>query len=1074
MPRGKNKTTNSKRLDDYLVLNHYMCSLFGYDSFKELKKQFEDVEDGYDEEGHSYMYHRILSLKNLDPRIRDKMDDYDANIYGYLKHINAKRDFQINLKYFQYLAVLFTEIFLDRYFQDPIQLMNEITQFGWKNKRKYDDEANLYGFTPQDLRTLAFWMATGSGKTIIMHINYLQFLKYNKGPHKINYENIILITPNAGLSAQHKKELELSSIPAVYFIEESGTSFSGDYPPVKIIEITKFVENKKGEGVSISTKSVTSKNIVFADEAHKGAGGDAWKKYREDLSKNGFRFEYSATFGQALKNISPGDELLQSYAKSIIFDYSYKYFYGDGYGKDYRIINTRTLTEDLQYTFLLANALSFYEQVEVYSSNEGYRKKYHIERPLWVFIGSTVQPKNRKKESKKKGLDIFGNKEDRKTVSDILKVVKFINKFINDESWAIRTIERVLQGRSGILDKEGNDVFARTYPETNFPFLRGGEISARKIYEDMKRKIFKISTKDALHLVNIKNAEGEIGLKIGPFGKYFGVINIGDKEGFLKFIKDNAEEYGMVVERDDTTNSLFEGIENSSIDILIGARKFVEGWNSWRVSTMGLINMGKTEGPLVIQLFGRGVRLKGYNKMLKRSTAIPNVAHPEHISILETLNIFGIQANYMEVFKGYLEKEGVPTEPQREFFIPTKIHEIIEKGSQKLTIPKLPSKVDFRKSAFLKLEKDEHIKINLDLRPRATILSSKEEKALLAQSKDISSHIDPGYLDLLNWNYIYREIVEYKMERGLYNLKVSKDALKDILMPEVNGKFIYDLYLPDPRKVMPAKMEDLEYLEDLTIRILKKYVYKYYMKHKMMWETSNLKYDYLSSGDKELLIDKYTIKIKLKDLQKFKELVDLLENEDFEPLYGEYDNIIKNVYIDVHLYQPLLKDHPEITIIPKGLNEGEEKFIEYLKIYLSSISNQLQKKDIYVYVLRNRTRGKGIGFFENYGFYPDFIVWIKRKDIEHIIFVEPHGLAHFSERDKEKIELHRKLKELEKKLNEKYERNITLNSYIISVTPYDTLKYMFNMSKDQLENSHILFMEDKIKAVEKIISPFIK
>ena len=34
---------------------------------------------------------------------------------------------------------------------------------------------------------------------------------------------------------------------------------------------------------------------------------------------------------------------------------------------------------------------------------------------------------------------------------------------------------------------------------------------------------------------------------------------------------------------------------------------------------MGLMNVGKGEGAQIIQLFGRGVRLKGYDLSLKRS-----------------------------------------------------------------------------------------------------------------------------------------------------------------------------------------------------------------------------------------------------------------------------------------------------------------------------------------------------------------------------------------------------------------------------------------------------------------------
>ena len=82
--------------------------------------------------------------------------------------------------------------------------------------------------------------------------------------------------------------------------------------------------------------------------------------------------------------------------------------------------------------------------------------------------------------------------------------------------------------------------------------------------------------------------------------------------------------------------------------MLIGSRKFTEGWNRWRVSTMGLINFAKGEGSQAIQLFGRGVRLKGYEGCLKRSRKLDaGVKPPKHIELLETLTIFGVKAQYI-------------------------------------------------------------------------------------------------------------------------------------------------------------------------------------------------------------------------------------------------------------------------------------------------------------------------------------------------------------------------------------------------------------------------------------------
>jgi len=97
-------------------------------------------------------------------------------------------------------------------------------------------------------------------------------------------------------------------------------------------------------------------------------------------------------------------------------------------------------------------------------------------------------------------------------------------------------------------------------------------------------------------------------------------------------------------------------------------RKFIEGWSSWRVSNVGLLNIGRQEGAQIIQLFGRGVRLKGKGFSLKRSSALPG-DHPAHVRLLETLNIFAVRANYMALFRNCLEREGVETEASVELLI---------------------------------------------------------------------------------------------------------------------------------------------------------------------------------------------------------------------------------------------------------------------------------------------------------------------------------------------------------------------------------------------------------------------
>ena len=66
-------------------------------------------------------------------------------------------------------------------------------------------------------------MATGSGKTLLLHLHYRQFIHYKREP----LDNILLITPNEGLSQQHLEELQASNIPAARFdVSEAGSLLS--------------------------------------------------------------------------------------------------------------------------------------------------------------------------------------------------------------------------------------------------------------------------------------------------------------------------------------------------------------------------------------------------------------------------------------------------------------------------------------------------------------------------------------------------------------------------------------------------------------------------------------------------------------------------------------------------------------------------------------------------------------------------------------------------------------------------------------------------------------------------------
>lgn len=181
-------------------------------------------------------------------------------------------------------------------------------------------------------------------------------------------------------------------------------------------------------------------------------------------------------------------------------------------------------------------------------------------------------------------------------------------------------------------------------------YLREIGPSSQELYKDILSRIFHASSGGGLHLCDIRGSAGELGLKDAGADNYFGLIYISDTAAFKKLIEE--DKAGITLEEDALSPLLFQDINrrDTRIHILIGARKFMEGWNSWRVSTVGLLNIGRQEGSQIIQLFGLGIRLKGRDLSLKRSVALPG-NHPKHLRLLETLNIFAVRANYMAQFR---------------------------------------------------------------------------------------------------------------------------------------------------------------------------------------------------------------------------------------------------------------------------------------------------------------------------------------------------------------------------------------------------------------------------------------
>ncbi len=1024
MPRTR-KHKEKFRLEDHLLLARFIGSKLGVKEVKDVRN-FADVPEGIDSNGQSYMYSRIISSGGRCIE-GEKLQQYDQNIRSYAEKISKKMPEPINFKYYQYLALLYSEIYLDRLFHPfnrPV-FLNEIKEWAVENGVKT--------FSRKGLKKLAYWMATGSGKTFIMHANYWQFLKYNKGPNRINYDNIILITANDGMSKQHLDDLEKSGIPAVLYGGGIAGYFEESRDKIKVISIhkLKLPEDKRGKVESIDISRFGTKNIVFVDEGHKGQKSKdrVWKRVRDLLAKDGFTFEYSATFGQVIT--SKESDYYNEYTRSILFDYSYKYFNIDGYGKDFRILNLdpKQFAETQTRTLLLANALAFYEQLVVYSQLGSNIQEYNIEKPLWIFVGSRVRGKN----------------------SDIVEVVKFLHWFLSEEAEVKRILGDILAGKSGII-ADGQDAFTPTYPDRNFSYLRETGIAPNQIYEGILNEVFHLQPRQGrtLQFINLKKAEGEIALTVGVVPRFFAVINIGDKPGLLKLIGERLPDLPHL--NDELSSSQFENINRpeSSINILIGAKKFIEGWNSWRVSNMCLLNVGKSEGPQIIQLFGRGVRLKGRGLSLKRSRFL-DPPNPRLIEILETLHIYGVRAKYMETFKRTLDIEDALG---YELTLPTEKIDPFPDDLQTLVVDENWSFED----TLLRLKVDDYVRVKLNLLPRVEILDSRDD-AITAEIQDIPKVISPEILDLLDWDRIHHALLEYKSQRNLHNIVIDKEILKNIMYESR-----YNLTCTEKR-IAPCDFKSLQTVEELIIQILKCYLNRYYSARRVDEEKHHYQLKILSVENDNIL-QVYNVKVTEDDkpladyLQKIIDEKTIYENPESRPppdmRFISAPFTFRNAHYKGHLYQPLLirQEHKSIVTIPTGLNDGEKKFVEELNKYVTS-KNFSEN----IYLLRNRTRGKGIGFYDHHSFYPDFILWIKKGLKQKIVFIDPKGIARLDIDTDEKLNLHNYLKnEVQPRLDNS---NVELDAFIVSVTDHSYAEYIFKrrINIKEYEEKHLLFQE---------------
>lgn len=856
----------------------------------------------------------------------------------------------VRLRYYQVLALYFTEAFLREQRK--------------ARKRKPDAERR---------NMLAYWMATGSGKTLLMHINILQYIDHIGGFSAFDELQVIVTTPGVNLIEQHRREI-------APIIDALNRQCAGR---IKLrVESTGSLLNYE-EGYFTLPPSTRTFRLVLVDEGHIGlAGGGrelgAFKQLRRDLADydNAFLFEYSATYhGIADKHVA-------EYGEQIVFDYNYYRFFRDGYGKDYaihrigldRVAEGKEAWENFRAAFdALADKLRAYDDLRLRDSSALSFVSAFADRPLIAFMGNTVEDRKKEGEVDKKG-------QGADEVSDIRKLLAYLAK----------------------LKRGDREALAPVF---------NGQIDG------------------PLRLTRCPAVPDEIWLSWGD-GQYWGIVNVGNGEKFHADCEGHSEltadgEPLVQVRKADIVEPrfLFGEIDRatSPINVLIGSRKFAEGWNCFRVSVIGLINLGSSKGNKIIQIFGRGVRLRGLNSDGKRRQIVHADSYDalaqddtaqNRLRRLETLNIFSLKASYLETFLEALEEELPRYEVERRVPVITqalnlgKATETFAKYAAKLPIfkvgrddnePRLIASLSNGKWNWSYLAEDScetgtlsEWAIEIDFCP-----SPESDRVNLAQDlrNALSGTSRSAFAAIGDHAYRLANLFERRKIQLLKQEGEKQSALKPTDILALVNTVQYH-----------QNWNELDFAaqESLLWQALSEAVAK--LHHKLVYDLNKRKYriaeplvqaqpgqlgDFISHYDLRLTFDTAAEKAAFERKNPSPKLPDELELA---------------LRVSRHIYAPLYRDSKNrdvaklklksIAISPDALNPGERKFVEDLHGFLADPARKGAVKDYTFYLMRNVESLRSIGVYldtESRAYFPDFVLWAVGPTRTHILLIDPKG-----------------------------------------------------------------------------------
>ncbi|MGL2689988.1 DEAD/DEAH box helicase family protein [Helicobacter pylori] len=778
------------------------------------------------------------------------------------------------------------------------------------------------------INRLAFYMATGSGKTIVI-IKLVELLSVAIRMGLIPKKNIMFFSANENLIKQFEKEIEKYN---------RGKDFSKqiDFKSLKSVTNKDFHHAPKGSFIEKITLFYyradlmndeeskenllnykdcwdNGENYVILDEAHKGNKTESKRQAIFSLlSLRGFLFNFSATFTE------------ESDLITAVYNLSVGEWVKLGYGKESVLLKKNNLSafkelkdlNDREKEIALLKALLLL----------GMQKRYKIEGyfydPLMLVFTHSVNVENSDAEIFFKTLArVIGNDDG----SDFLKAKEDL-------------LEELKEPEFLFSDGKDKDYKIKVFKEG----LKSMD------FKGLKEKVFYASSGHIEVIINPKNNQ-EIAFKLNTSDKVFCLIKIGDITEWicekLKSVKVVSKNLSFKEE------SYFSQIDKSSINILVGSRAFDTGWDSTRPSVILFLNIGLDDDAkkLVKQSFGRGVRIESVKNQRQRlayldiDEAIKKALKP-NAAMLETLFVIATKSESVKAILDLKEESSDPS------WCEVELEKTLEHA---LFVPCYQEKsikaTDLESGSFKMSEKNFK-----DLKEYFHLMSEKHFilKHEIYDPKDyalLKDLIQTKRFEIeLNWHYKDLDDLISILKKRLYlNQKVPKDEF-NALDSEKIVHFKRIKVRADKKEELVKKIQEVkEYApldrETPRTKIAQGEIDPY--------DTDKHKQDRtFKVGDAELLKLKehyYTPLIKAKNCDWLKHVVKVKSESDF--------------------LEELLK-------ITETLQENYDFWA------FSKIDEHLD--NLFIPYIDNATERR---------FFPDFIFWLEKSGTQIICFIDPKG-----------------------------------------------------------------------------------